>query len=115
MPNVMADLPNIGGALCSTSQRVTLQRLKFAGVSQTAEPISAASGRKFAILSGHVEEALLFIKFSFLLSIHPLIAKTQSDKFVRWCADGNFLRHLCVLYFQRAACSIFQTCIRNSH
>jgi len=29
----------------------------------------------------------------------------------RW----RFLRNFCVLYFQRAACSTFQTCILNSH
>jgi len=34
---------------------------------------------------------------------------------VRWCADGDSLHHFCVLYFQRAACSKFQTCILNSH
>jgi len=34
---------------------------------------------------------------------------------VLWYADGDFLRHFCVLYFQRAACSTFQTCILNSH
>ena len=34
---------------------------------------------------------------------------------MRWCPDGEFLRHFCVLYFQRAACSTFQTCILNSH
>jgi len=33
---------------------------------------------------------------------------------VQWCADGDFLYHFCVLYFQRAACSTFQTCILNS-
>jgi len=33
---------------------------------------------------------------------------------VRWCRDGNFLHHFCVLYFQRVACSTFQTCILNS-
>jgi len=27
----------------------------------------------------------------------------------------RFLRRFCVLYFQRAACSTFQTCILNSH
>ena len=37
------------------------------------------------------------------------------DKVVRWCADGEFLAIFCVMYFQRAACSMFQTCIRNSH
>ena len=32
-----------------------------------------------------------------------------------WCPDGDFWRLFCVLYFQRAACSMFQTCILNSH
>jgi len=49
------------------------------------------------------------------LSIYALVAKIQPDKVARWCADGNFLRHVCVLYFQRATCSIFQTCILNLH
>ena len=34
--------------------------LKFAGVSQTPEPISAVGGPKFAILWRHVKEVLLF-------------------------------------------------------
>ena len=66
MPNVMAALPNIGGALCSTPQSLadapysyytpcsnaakTPNPLKFAGVPQTNEMISAASGPKFIIL-----------------------------------------------------------------
>ena len=57
MPNAMAALPNAGGALCSTPQfgcAVTLPRretpLKFTGVPQTNETISAASGPKFTIL-----------------------------------------------------------------
>ena len=65
MPNVMAALPNIGGALCSTPQsfadahytRVpcsnavkTRNPLKFAGVSQTRQKISVASGPKFTIV-----------------------------------------------------------------
>jgi len=37
--------------------------LKCAGVPQTRQPISAASGPKFTILCGHVEEVLLFNKF----------------------------------------------------
>jgi len=64
MPNVMAALPNIDGALCSTPQsfadadyyRVpcsnaakTLNPLEFAGVPQTRQQISAASGPKFTI------------------------------------------------------------------
>ena len=64
MPNVMVALPNIGGALCSTPQSFadahyympcsnaakTRKTLKIAGVPQTPETISAASGSKFTIL-----------------------------------------------------------------
>jgi len=69
MLNVMAALPNIGGALCSTPQfgwrplldcrAVTLPRretaLKLPGVPQTNETISAASEPKFTILWGTCE------------------------------------------------------------
>ena len=51
----------------------------------------------------------------FVINCHALVAKIKPDKVVRWCAGGDFLRHFCVLYFQRAACSTFQTCILNSH
>jgi len=58
MPNEMIVLPNIGGALCSTTQSLanaqyympcsdaakTRKPLKVAGVPQTPETISAASG-----------------------------------------------------------------------
>jgi len=77
MPNVMAALPNIGGALCSTPQVwltpnigvhcsnvAKMQNpLKFAGVPQTNEMVSATSGPKFTILWGHVEEILLLNEF----------------------------------------------------
>jgi len=38
--------------------------LKFAQVPQTGKPISADNGPKFTILGEHVEEILLFNKFS---------------------------------------------------
>jgi len=38
-----------------------------------------------------VEEILLFNKFFFQLSICALVVKTQPNKVVRWCADGDFL------------------------
>ena len=77
MPNVMVALSNTGGALCSTRKvwltsttRVpcsnaakTRNPLKFAGVIQTNETISAASGPKITILWEHVEELLLLNKF----------------------------------------------------
>jgi len=129
MPNVMATLANIGGARCSTPQSLadatagapcsnaanTRNPLKLPGVPQTTEQILAASGPKFAILWGHVEEILLLNEFFFRLSIHALVAKIQPDKVVRWCRNGNFLSIFCILYFQRAACSMFQTCILNLH
>jgi len=63
MPKVMAALPNIGGALCSTPQSLadthcysnatkTRNPLKLAGVPQTNETISAANRPKFTILWG---------------------------------------------------------------
>jgi len=104
MPNVMAALPNIGGTLCSTPQSLadahywsafrnaakTRNPLKFAGVPQTRQQISAVTGPKFTVLRKQVEEVLLFNTF-FRLSICALLAKTQPDKVVRWCRDGDFL------------------------
>ena len=70
----------------------TRNPLKFVGVPQTNDPISAISGPKFTILSGHVEEILLLKKLFFRLSILALIAKTWPDKVVRWCRNSDFLR-----------------------
>ena len=87
MPNVMAALPNIGGAVCSkvwltsttrvpcSSAAKTRNPLKLDGVPQTNETISAASRPKFTILGGHLEEILLLNKFFFRLSICALVAK----------------------------------------
>ena len=52
----------------------TRKPLKYAGVPQTTGPISAVSGPKFTILSGHVEELLLLNTF-FRLSKRALIPK----------------------------------------
>jgi len=78
MPNVMAALSNIVAPsvqrrkvwlMPTTSTRVpcsnaakTRNPLKFAGVPQSRQQISAVSRPKFTILSGHVEELLLFNK-----------------------------------------------------
>jgi len=77
MPNVMVALPNVGGALYSASQSLadahyympcgnaakTRNQLKFGGVPQSNETVSAASGLKFTILWGHLEDILLLNKF----------------------------------------------------
>ena len=77
MPNVMAALPNVCGALYSTPLSLadahyympcsnaakTRKQLKFGGVPQTNKTISAASGPKFTILCGHLEDILQLNKF----------------------------------------------------
>ena len=50
------------GVPCSNAAK-TRNQLKFAGVPETNETISAASRSKFTILWGHVEEILLLNKF----------------------------------------------------
>jgi len=67
---------------CSNAAK-TRNPLKFAGVPQTRQQISAVSGPKFTILRGHVEEVLLFNNF-FPLSICAPVAKIWPDKVVRW-------------------------------
>jgi len=61
----------------------TRKPLKFAGLPQTRQPISAANGPKFAILWGHVEEILLFHKF------FPIVNTCLS------CQD--IARHICAM------------------
>jgi len=131
MPNVTAALPNIGGALCSTPQSLltpttrvhpcsnaakTRHPLKFRGVPQTRQQISAASRPKFTLLSEHAEQVSYCCLTSFfpIVDICQLVAKISSDKIVRWCPDGAFMAIFWVLHFQRATCSTFQTCILNS-
>jgi len=55
-------LPDAHYMLCSNAAK-TRKPLKVAGVPQTSETISAASGSKFTILWGHVEEILLLNMF----------------------------------------------------
>ena len=113
MPNVMVALPGIGGALCSTPQSLadahywlpcsnaakTRNPLKCAGVPQTGQPISAASGPKFTILLGHVEVILLLNKFFFRLSIRALIAKIIARQNCVMVPRWRFWRLFYVLYF----------------
>ena len=99
--------------LCSNPAK-TRKPLKFAGVPQTRQQISAVSGPTFSALWGHVEEILLFNKFFSDCRYVPQLRR-YSPTIVRWCADGEFLAIFCILHFQRAACSTFQISILNSH
>ena len=48
-------------------------------------------GRKFTVLSGHVEEVLVLNKF-FPIVDTCSVAKIWPNKVVRWCRNGDFLR-----------------------
>jgi len=65
--------------------------LKFAGVPQTRQQISAVSRPN----SPHHEDVWRRYRclrsFFFWLSIHALSAKIHPDKVVRWSQNGNFL------------------------
>ena len=112
VPNAMAALPNIGGALCSTQQSLadvhytttrvpcsiaakTRNLLKLAVVPQTRQQISAVSGPKFSILCEHVEEILLFKFFPIVdmcLSCEDM-ARQSCAMVRRWRIFGDFLNH----------------------
>jgi len=69
--------------------------LKLAGVPQTNETISPASGPKFTILWGHVEGILLLNKFFFLIvnTCHSCedIARQSCAMVPRWRFFATFL------------------------
>ena len=108
--NVMAALPNIGGALCSTLQSLadahyyymprsnaakTRNQLKFDGVPQTNETISAASKPKFTILWAHMEDILLLKSFYPIVDIClscEYIARQSCAMVSRWRFLATFLR-----------------------
>ena len=90
MPNVMATLPTTGGTLCSTPhfgwrpllecRAVTLPRREthwnYMGCPKLTK--RAASGPKFTILWGHVEEILL------LKSFFPIVDVCLSCEDIAW-------------------------------
>ena len=77
---------------CSNAAK-TRNPLKFAGVPQTRQKISAASRPKFIILSRHVEKVLLFNNFFRIVDI-CLRCEDIARQIVRWCPDNDFWRFL---------------------
>jgi len=109
MPNVMVALPNVGGALYSTTQSLadahyympcsntakTRKQLKFGRVPQTNETISAARGLKFTILWGHLEDILLLKNFFPIVDMclsSEDIAQQSCAIVPRWRFLATFLR-----------------------
>ena len=82
---------------CSNAAK-TRKPLKFPGVPQTNETISAASGPKFTILWGTMEEILLLKKFFFPIVDTCLccedIARQSCAMVSRWRFLATFLRHV---------------------
>ena len=79
---------------CSSAAK-TRNPLKLAGVPQTNEMISAASGPKFAILWGHVEEILLLNTFFPIVDMCRScedIARQSCAMVPRWRSLATFLR-----------------------
>jgi len=68
--------------------------LKFVGVPETPEPISAASGPKFTILWGHMEDILLLNKFFLIIDMCIScedIARQSCAMVPRWQFLATFL------------------------
>jgi len=64
--------------------------------------------------------AHMWRRYCCLTSFFPIVDTCLSceDSAQQICAmvpRWRFLRHFCLLYFQRAVCSTFQTCVLNSH
>ena len=79
---------------CSNAAKMR-NPLKFAGVHQTRQQISAASGPKFTILWGHVDEILLLDKFFPIVDTSPScedIARQSCAMVPRWRFLATFLR-----------------------
>jgi len=95
---------------CSNAAK-TRNPLKFARLPQTCQQISAASGPKLVIVRRHVKDILLFNKF------FPIVDTCLSCEDIarQSCAMVPRWRFFASCFFQRAACSTFQTCILNSH
>ena len=99
---------------CSNAAK-TRNPLKFAGVPQTRRQISSASRPKFTILWGRVEKILLLNNFFSDCRYIPQLRRYSPTKLYDGAQMAIFGDFFCILCFQRAACSRFQTCILNLH
>ena len=98
------------GVPCSNAAK-TRNTMKLAGVPQTTGQILAASEPMFSILWRHLEELLLLNKFFSDCRYVSYLLKYSPSKL----HDGAQMAIFCIVCFQRAACSTFQTCILNLH
>ena len=83
---------------CSNAAK-TQNPLKFVGVPQTPESISAVSGPNFTILWGRVDEILLLNKFFSDCRYVPFLQRYSPTKLCDGAQMAIFLASFCVLYF----------------
>jgi len=95
---------------CSNAAK-TRNPLKLAGMPKLPDRSQPLVGRSSRYCRDMWRRYCCLTSFFFWLLIHALVAKIWPNKVMRWCPDGDFY----VLYFQRAMCRTFQTCILNSH
>ena len=86
--------------------------LKLAGVPQTNETISPARGPYYC--SPYYGDLWRYCCLASFFSDCQCVPSLRRYGPTKLC-DGAEMEIFCVLYFQRAACSTFQTCILNSH
>jgi len=97
---------------CSNAAK-TRKPLKFAGVPQTGKPISAASGPKFTILWGHVEDIFLLNIFSDCRYV-PSLRRYCPTKLCNGAQMANFWRFFGSCISSEPCAAHFETCILNS-
>ena len=110
--NAAVWLMHTARVLCSNAAK-TRNLLKFAGVPQTRQQISAVSGPKFTILSGHVGYIGAQQVFSDCRYV-PLLRRYRLTKLcdgAKMAIFGDFFAS-CISSEPR---STFQTCILNLH
>ena len=95
---------------CSNAAK-TRKQFKFAGCPKLANRSQSLIGQS----SPYYED--MWRRYRCLTSFFLIVDTCLSceDTARQSCAMVTKWRFFCVLYFQRAMCSIFQTCILNSH
>jgi len=126
VPNVMAALPNIGSALCSTPQSLAdahYYTVPCSNAAKTRNPLNLHGCPKLANgpqplvgrSSPYYED--MWRRYHCLTSFFPdcrhMPQLLRHSRTKLW--DKAKMAIFCVPYFHRAACSTFQTCILNSH
>jgi len=97
---------------CSNAAK-TQNLLKLAGVPKLANRYQPLVGQS-SPYCGDVEEILLFYNFFPIVNTW-LSCEDMARQSCAMVCRGEFLAIFCILHFQRATCSMLQTCILNSH